>query len=312
MSQHRLVTVGPVRTVEDVRRALTQLETSLNKLGDLLAADVPGQIDQLEKVDQDTAGQITEIDTQLAALAKTDKSLQKAIEDVSVANVKRSGNFLPLAGGTMTGPLVINDGVEPLDLKAGATGDPLKLRLLNHAGVLVAVLGFLVSTAAASDLTLENTLDGRLVLRVNGVDVVEVFDDKVFINRALTMAGTAGIETETLLTRASFGYKPGAGGTVTQATNKTTAVTLNKICGEITMNGAALGAGASVSFTMNNSKVLAGDVIVINHVGNGVGQYIIQANPSAGSVPIVVMNVTGGALSDALVLRFAVIRSVST
>ena len=37
---------------------------------------------------------------------------------------------------------------------------------------------------------------------------------------------------------------PTTGGTVTQASNKSTGVTLNAESGQITMNGAALGAGA--------------------------------------------------------------------
>ena len=36
------------------------------------------------------------------------------------------------------------------------------------------------------------------------------------------------------------GYVTGEGGAVTQATSKSTAVTLNKKCGTVTMNGAAL------------------------------------------------------------------------
>ena len=52
---------------------------------------------------------------------------------------------------------------------------------------------------------------------------------------------------------------PTTGGTVTQATNKSTAVTLNAESGQITMNNAALAAAAEVSFTVNNDKVAATD-----------------------------------------------------
>jgi len=62
------------------------------------------------------------------------------------------------------------------------------------------------------------------------------------------------------------GYAVGAGGGVLQATSKATAVTLNKSCGQITMNGAALAASTTVSFTMTNSTVESGDIIVMNHI----------------------------------------------
>ena len=50
-----------------------------------------------------------------------------------------------------------------------------------------------------------------------------------------------------------IGYGLGAGGTVTQATSKSTAVTLNKPCGQITMNAASLAPGAAVQFNVLNS-----------------------------------------------------------
>jgi len=45
---------------------------------------------------------------------------------------------------------------------------------------------------------------------------------------------------------------PATGGTVTQATNKGTAVTLNTESGQITMNGAELAGAAEVTFQVNN------------------------------------------------------------
>lgn len=105
------------------------------------------------------------------------------------------------------------------------------------------------------------------------------------------------------------GYTTGEGGTVTQATDKSTAVTLNKKCGQITMSGAALAASTTVSFTLANSTVVASDVVVLNHVATGtLGNYSLSARSGAGSVTIAVRNLTGGSLSDALVIGFAVIK----
>lgn len=97
----------------------------------------------------------------------------------------------------------------------------------------------------------------------------------------------------------------GAGGTVTQQTNKSTAVTLNTDSGEITMNGAALAAATIVSFTLTNSTIGSADSLVLNHVTTGTrGAYTLNAQCSAGSAVIYVRNNTAGSLSEAIVIRF--------
>ena len=109
------------------------------------------------------------------------------------------------------------------------------------------------------------------------------------------------------------GYAVGAGGGVLQATSKATAVTLNKSCGQITMNGAALAASTTVSFTMTNSTIESGDIIVMNHISGGtLGSYTFNASCGVGTADINVRNVSLGSLSEAVILRFAVIKVVDT
>jgi hypothetical protein len=109
------------------------------------------------------------------------------------------------------------------------------------------------------------------------------------------------------------GYAVGAGGGVLQATSKATAVTLNKSCGQITMNGAALAASTTVSFTMTNSTVESGDIIVMNHISGGtLGSYTFNASCGVGTADINVRNVSLGSLSEAVILRFAVHKVVDT
>jgi hypothetical protein len=106
-----------------------------------------------------------------------------------------------------------------------------------------------------------------------------------------------------------FGYVAGGGGTVTQATNKATGVTLNKPSGQITMQNTNLAAATIVSFVLTNSTIAATDLLVINHVSGGtIGSYTLDAACAAGSATIYVRNNTAGGLAEALVLRFAVIK----
>jgi len=107
------------------------------------------------------------------------------------------------------------------------------------------------------------------------------------------------------------GYITGEGGAETQATSKSTGVTLNTKCGQVTMNAAALAADTTVSFTLTNSTIAATDVLVLNHVSGGTaGSYLLNAQAAAGSASISVRNITGGSLSEAIVIGFAVIKAV--
>jgi hypothetical protein len=125
-----------------------------------------------------------------------------------------------------------------------------------------------------------------------------------------TSLNTTG--NQTITGTGKQGYATGSGGTVTQLTDKATGVTLNKTNGQITMNNASLGATSIVSFTLTNSTIEAGDIIVMNHISGGtLGAYSFNASTAAGSASINVSNLTLGALTDAIVLRFAVIKVVS-
>jgi hypothetical protein len=110
-----------------------------------------------------------------------------------------------------------------------------------------------------------------------------------------------------------FGYVAGGGGTVTQATNKATGVTLNKPSGQITMSNASLAAATIVSFTFTNSTISSADLLMINHVSGGtIGSYTFTAACGSGSATVYVRNATSGSLSEAIVLRYAVIKGATS
>jgi hypothetical protein len=116
----------------------------------------------------------------------------------------------------------------------------------------------------------------------------------------------------TVYATTEIGYGTAAQGTVTQATSKSTGVTLNKSTGQITMNGAALASATTVLFTLTNSILSAKDVLIVN-VGSGgtSGAYWpFVANVGAGSAVIGVYNNTAGSLSEAIVLNYAILHSV--
>lgn len=119
------------------------------------------------------------------------------------------------------------------------------------------------------------------------------------------------IGSQYVLSGEQLGYTSDAQGTVTQATSKSTGVTLNKSAGQITMNNAALGATTNVTFTLTNSFISANDILILN-VGSGAtaGAYNCWVSSlSAGAATITVRNISAGSLSEAVVINFALIHN---
>ena len=120
-------------------------------------------------------------------------------------------------------------------------------------------------------------------------------------------------EFTTMYASQEIGYAAAAQGTVTQATSKSTGVTLNKSAGRITMNGAELAANTAVSFTLTNSLISTNDTIIVNVSGGGTAAayttYI--SSMAAGSAVIALRNLTGSALSEAVIINYATIHGAS-
>lgn len=123
------------------------------------------------------------------------------------------------------------------------------------------------------------------------------------VTGTVTSSGTAGI-----------GYATGAGGTVTQLTNRNTGVTLNTICGTITTDNTSLPSTNAAQFTVTNSTVAIDDVIVLSIQG-GASSSHTQAYVTAvaaGSFNITVKNAhPSSAETGAILINFAVIKAVS-
>ena len=113
---------------------------------------------------------------------------------------------------------------------------------------------------------------------------------------------------------AGLGYGAGSGGTVTQATDKSTGVTLNKPSGRITMVNTSLAANTNVFFILTNSTISTGDLVLVNILDNAAPKsYQACAEYSRpGYVSIMLRNTTGASLSEDVVLTFAVIKGANS
>lgn len=195
-----------------------------------------------------------------------------------------------------------------LDISKTKTGTALVSRVYNAgtgAGseaslrVTQGVVSGTISAQGDSALYIGASSNHPVLLLQNSVEVLRIGTTKEVL-----VANPAGL-----------GYGTGAGGTVTQATSKSTAVTLNKPCGQITMHNAALAAGASVYFSLVNSIIGSADTLAVHPVfftGTAGNEYEAWVSYLvAGQAVIGVRNNTAGSRSDPLILNFAVIKGAT-
>ena len=153
-----------------------------------------------------------------------------------------------------------------------------------------------VAAAEAGGVSIQTMRNGTLL------DSLLVSQTKtVALGGLLSASPTSGV-----------GYLIGAGGSVTQATSKITGVTLDKVTGRITMNNAALASNAIVSFTCSSTAVELNDTPTIA-VQSPRKKYIAWVSGVfAGGFDISVQNVSGGSLSEAVILNYGLFKGAIT
>ncbi len=162
------------------------------------------------------------------------------------------------------------------------------MRVFGRFFALLAVTCLVATPVAAQNTALDST-DLVRVTRVdaNGdgtpsaAGVLKIFDD------------------------VGVGYSSGSA--VTQATGRTTGVTVNDYAGAITLVSAA-GSATPASFTVTNSAVVATDTIILSQKsGTDLLELHVTA-VAAGSFRITFFT-TGGTTTEQPVINFAVVRS---
>ena len=234
------------------------------------------QFNSLAQTDVDSAVDVLPIvDT---SAGETKKVTGKALMGASVADLIQTWNNVATTFSAIK--MDVTD-------TASAAGSMLINLLVGGAARFQVTKAGNVTAAGTLDVTGASTLTGAVT----------------FKNAARSDSATAGV-----------GYATGAGGVVTQLTSKATGVTLNKICGTITMDAATLAHQTPVAFTLTNSAIAATDVVAVSVKSGGTaGAYLVSAGAvAAGSCSITLFNCqTAGNLSEAVVLSFAVIKAVA-
>lgn len=216
---------------------------------------------------------------------------------------------------TISAPAVVSS-ANASALTVGANGATNPVLKINSATASVAT-GLQVTGAAAAGgvavAAISSGTNENLTIDAKGSGTITLggtSTGNIVATRAI--AGALGITSSS--PTAGIGYATGAGGTVTQATNKSTGVTLNTVTGTITMNNASLAASTTVGFTLTNSTIGADDIILVNIKSGASADSYAQPTVSAkavGSCRIEIRNTSGGSLGEAVVLSFVVIKGVA-
>lgn len=175
----------------------------------------------------------------------------------------------------------------------------------------------IVADGSSTNIDIDITPKGTGEVNIPKVDI----DGGAIDGTTIGATSVSTVRGSTVLATQGTGYATGAGGTVTQLTSRTTGVTLNQACGEITLFAGSLAGHEADEFTLTNSEIGANDLVVVNiksGAAAGTRKYytIGVTSVSAGSCTISIGNNDNGAVpatsTDTLVLSFAVVKGVTS
>lgn len=219
-----------------------------------------------------------------------------------------------------TGGVTFNSTVGASNLAGTNTGDQTITLTGDVTGTGGGSFAATISSNAVSYAKMQQVTAARLVGNPTGslanASEISLAGGLAFSGSTLTAAGaltptsvvSTGAVTSSSAT-AGVGYSTGAGGTVTQITSRTTGVTLNKVCGTITLLSAA-GSATWSTFTVTNSTVAATDTVEIVQASGANLYNVIVTKVAAGSFNVSVSAVSGTA-TEAPTFNFVVTKSVT-
>lgn len=192
------------------------------------------------------------------------------------------------------------------------SGANYKLTLTNIAASMPPIGATTPNTGVFTDLTASGTVSfsGATVSNGGSVTTVDINGGTIDATPIGGSTPAAGTFTSVGVTGAGgLGYATGSGGAVTQATSRTTSVTLNKTNGAITLVSAA-GTTSWQTFTVTNSTVAATDTVIVSQK-SGTDLNMIHVTAVAAGSFNVSFATTGGTTTEQPVFNFAVIKAVA-
>lgn len=250
-----------------------------NSFGNMNAINISPVVKNVSSVAGANFGLVNGITTGITLTADTQTGLTGSIIDWNSGPVTSV-----VSGGTMTLSAITNVQLGAT-LGAGSTTTAFtNLKISEYTGSGTATTHIAIDIASLTKGGTNIGLRNKSLTQLGSSAQCSIdMSGNLATSGSILSSGTGGI-----------GYATGAGGTVAQTGSRTTAVTLNKLCGTITLLTATLAADTDVTFTLTNSTIAAGDLISFNIIAGAAvkGGYSVNAICAAGSAQITVRNHT--------------------
>lgn len=284
--------------------------TELAALNDIAAAD-------LAKIDGITNGTAAANKAVVLDASKGISTITSATVTTLTSTTVNATNFDAGASGTAgtvdvfpttasKGKLALTcadqTGNTTVTVNANAMGQATQVNIPDPG----AAASYVVQSTAAVTLAEADVLDGATAgtAVASKALVVDASKNITALGSVLSTAPTGG----------GIGYATGAGGAVTQITNRSTGVTINKLTGTITGDATSLAGLAEAEFVVTNSTVALRDTVVLSLVSGptaNTSQVSVSA-VAAGSFTIKIRNMHATAAdTGAPIINFAVFKAVN-
>jgi hypothetical protein len=230
------------------------------------------------------------------AITFTQAMTLDALGNLGIGTTSPASTRMTIVGGAL--PTADNGDVNALQFAAGVTGR----RASSNT------VGFIGSYANASSIEISAGQTGSGI-SIHGQAASANANTVIAYTNSLERMRIDSSGNVLITSSGGLGYGTGSGGAVTQATSRTTGVTLNKTNGAITLVSAA-GSTSWQSFTVTNSTVAATDVVHVSQK-SGTDLYEIHVTAVAAGSFRISFKTTAGTTTEQPVFNFAVIKAVT-